>query len=635
MIKSKTIQSENISKSVQSNRIAPEDTQSVVPSCISAYTLEKPLGSGTQGKVFLARRNLDGLEVAIKRLNIESVKTWKTYELFEREAKVLKSLDIDGIATFYDAFDDLEADSPCAYIVQEYIRGETLASLIKAGHRFSIDRVYDIIIQLLDILKQLHKHTPPIVHRDIKPSNIILHPLEGDNFKVYLIDFGAVANPQLQSGGSTVAGTIGFMPPEQLMGKPVPQSDIYALAAVAVNLITGKSPQDMPVRDFHLIFEPDMQFMPVQVVNTLRHMLEPDVEKRLSNPELLIDAFTKFKQGNYDSLHADQEEISSSDFLKQVKEVHSYAQPGNIDLWQRLPDERPLYYPYNDRDIQPSDETEEPLCFGTKSNIYQKQYNINFRDIDNKYKLHTKEEGVIGIGDRLLGIFLSFSMIIWIAIPLFFIHVGIKFHLILIFVGAIPAFGLPYYLLSVIKKRKAKRATLVREFFTNPRSNESDNDLFYTIQKKGCKTIATIVSVQYINVSDNVCEQNIYTSQIAVHQRPEFKVKYKFNPPNDSDPNDLVHTIIVREPPESFLKVGDPLPILYYIKSDGVDEHVYSIPFPIVLSDVGKFGEILGQSTRAVGPLSYITYHQPPKIRMNRVPNQDGTGDMITYTSED
>ncbi len=162
-------------KTIQTKQ-APHEELQTVPSDISAYTLEKPLGSGTQGKVFLARRNLDGLEVAIKRLDIESVKTWKNYELFEREAKVLKSLDIDGIATFCDAFDDLEADSPCAYIVQEYIRGETLESLIKAGHRFSIDRVYDIIIQLLRILQNLHSRTPPVVHRDIKPSYIQLQP---------------------------------------------------------------------------------------------------------------------------------------------------------------------------------------------------------------------------------------------------------------------------------------------------------------------------------------------------------------------------------------------------------------------------------------------------------------------------
>ena len=76
----------------------------------------------------------------------------------------------------YDAFDDLDAEPPCAYIVQEYIRGETLASLMKAGHRFSIDRVYDIVIQLLKIIQQLHSHTPPIIHRDIKPSNILLQP---------------------------------------------------------------------------------------------------------------------------------------------------------------------------------------------------------------------------------------------------------------------------------------------------------------------------------------------------------------------------------------------------------------------------------------------------------------------------
>jgi serine/threonine protein kinase len=110
------------------------------------------------------------------------------------------------------------------------------------------------MMQLLDILKQLHAHEPPVIHRDIKPSNILLKALGGDDYEVYLIDFGAVANPQVQGGGSTVAGTFGYMAPEQLTGKPCPASDIYSLAAVAVYLISGRSPADMPMKDFSSLY---------------------------------------------------------------------------------------------------------------------------------------------------------------------------------------------------------------------------------------------------------------------------------------------------------------------------------------------------------------------------------------------
>ena len=633
-------------KTAQPKQPKPEN-HPIVPSDISAYTLEKQIGSGTQGKVFLARRNADGLEVAIKRLDIESVKTWKSYDLFQREAKVLKSLKINGIATFYDAFDNLNANPPCAYIVQEYIHGETLASLLKAGHRFAIDRVYDIIIQLLMILQQLHGHTPPVIHRDIKPSNIMLQPLEGDNFKVYLIDFGAVANPQLQSGGSTVAGTIGFMPPEQLMGKPVPQSDIYALAAVAVNLITGKSPVDMPVRDFHLIFEPDMQFMPVPVVDILRRMLEPDIENRLWNPELLIDAFTNFRKGCYDKTNALQNDMSDSDFEQRLKEVDSYAQPGNVELWQRLPEKRELYYPICYAEALQPKEIKEPLCFGTLSNVYKRYYNIKMRDLDEKYKLHTKEENVIGPGDILQGVFMFFLAILLIGGGISLIWVNEHLAMVLILPEIILMMVLPLFFVSFVKKRKARRATLGSDIqFKKTIDVESVRNYFFETLAKGRKTIATIVSIQYVNAPDHVCEQNTLTEQYAVHQRPAFKVEYKFNPPDDSDPNDLVHSIIVREAPENFLKVGDPLPILYRIHREGMNEYVYSIPFPILLADVEQLSDVLGQSMGCVervcidkgGILYQKDYSdntpQKPKIRMNITSGNGETGDLITYSFE-
>ena len=66
---------------------------------------------------------------------------------------------------------------------------------------------------------------------------------KGDQYKAWLIDYGAVANPQVQSGGSTVAGTFGYMPSEQLTGNPIPASVIYSLAAVIVYVLSGRSPR--------------------------------------------------------------------------------------------------------------------------------------------------------------------------------------------------------------------------------------------------------------------------------------------------------------------------------------------------------------------------------------------------------
>ena len=128
------------------------------PELADRYRFIKALGEGAQGKVFLAQRLLDGKQVAIKQLRIDSIKTWKEYTLFHREAEVLENLDIPGVVKFYEACDCLDATPPCSYIVQEYIDGMSLKTVLKSGYRFSLSRAYDIFLQLLDILEKLHKH---------------------------------------------------------------------------------------------------------------------------------------------------------------------------------------------------------------------------------------------------------------------------------------------------------------------------------------------------------------------------------------------------------------------------------------------------------------------------------------------
>ena len=181
------------------------------------YQVIDKLGQGSQGEVFHARRRSDGIDVAIKVLHIHSVKNWKQYELFNRESQTLMGLDIDGVAHLYETIEDLECEDPVSIIVQEYIRGYSLNSYIQAARRFTVVDIADIILQLLHILDALHNRPEPIIHRDIKPGNIMLVDELG-KFKVWLIDFGAVANPQVKDGGSTVAGTYAICRPSNSWG---------------------------------------------------------------------------------------------------------------------------------------------------------------------------------------------------------------------------------------------------------------------------------------------------------------------------------------------------------------------------------------------------------------------------------
>ena len=106
------------------------------------------------------------------------------------------------------------------------------------------------------------------------------------------------------------------------------------------------------------------------------------------------------------------------------------------------------------------------------------------------------------------------------------------------------------------------------------------------------------MSIQYAAAKNEMIEQHIETNQCVVHQSPRFKVQYSFNPPDDSDDKDLIHEIMINESPETFLKAGDPLPILYRIYRDSDDvEHVESMPFPIVLKDAESLSGLVGSST--------------------------------------
>ena len=519
------------------NCVDVSSTMETPPSLAEKYRFIRKIGEGSQAKVFLAIRLSDNQKVAIKQLNIESVSSWKEYDLFHREVEVLSSLDIDGVARFYEAIECLDDNPPCSYLVQEYIEGESLGSMLKAGHRFSTDDVYDIIIQLLRILYRLQKRAEPVVHRDIKPSNIMLTPYEG-GYLVSLIDFGAVANPQVQSGGSTVAGTYGYMPPEQLMGRPQPASDIYSLAAVAVELFSGKSPATMPVKDFRLIFEPEVESQSPVLVATLRQMLEPDVKNRLCDIEQLRKRFANYKNGVFKN--ADVRTKKDKAYQNQLLAVNSIGEPGNIDLWQKLPDTILRDVP-DIFDIDPDEIIQHPLRKGGQTNPL----------------VVTRFSALTVIVFLVIFAILAAGLSPLIALVTFAAYFMIAMHVV-------PSFN---DLQSTEKKFAPE-----------------DDDRWRVVRRRllmdGRKTIATIVSIDYLPQEDDDCIYLRKMDSFGTDGDPKFRIQYKFNPPDDARETDLLHSCIVHEDPKPFCKYGDPLPILYLIQSDGDKEKVYSMPYP-------------------------------------------------------
>ncbi len=543
------------------------------PALSEKYRFIRKIGEGAQAKVFLAKRLSDNQNVAIKQLDIDSVSNWKEYDLFQREAKVLSSLDINGVAMFYEAVECLDDAHPCSYLVQEYIEGESLGNMLKAGHRFSIEQVYDIIIQMLTILYQLQNRPIPVIHRDIKPSNMMLTPVN-DSYFVTLIDFGAVANPQVQSGGSTVAGTYGYMPPEQLMGRPQPASDIYSLAAVAVELFSGKSPATLPTKDFRLIFEPELESQPPALVNTLRKMLEPNAADRLCDCVWLIKTFKQFKEGAFNQEYAIRK--LDDEFDEKLTEVTDFGAPGNIDLWQKLSDTVP-------RNL--------PLAYKNKDWAEFKRESNDIKAVTERYRMG---RGILTA--------------LWVVVGICFLLICVVFRsvdwrmmvILAIFAGLFMA--LRQYAPTLLDKNDSRKLTDTE--IPSEKIPDSVADLLI----HGRKTIATIVSIEYMPVKDaTISEDN---APAIVLERPVFRIKYKFNPPDDYRADDLIHKCYVFNEPEQFYRVGDPIPILYRIYGAYLGEVVHSMPFPYPLAFISE-KNIISESHPGGEFLAYVNKFDP------------------------
>jgi hypothetical protein len=220
------------------------DVPDAVPRLIAdRYEVVRVLGEGSSARTLLCSDLRAGRRVAVKELHFARLDDWKYLELFEREAKMLSMLEHPGIPRIFDYFEG-EGDSATFYIVQEFIEGPSLQQRMESGPMLGQQEIYELTLGLLDVLDYLHGRAPPVIHRDIKPSNVLLRAGGGPA----LIDFGGVCVGWRPPGaaGTTVVGTFGYMPPEQLVGQGGPTSDLYALGATLLHLVTGRPPSDFP-----------------------------------------------------------------------------------------------------------------------------------------------------------------------------------------------------------------------------------------------------------------------------------------------------------------------------------------------------------------------------------------------------
>ncbi len=216
------------------------------PQPIPSYQMMRVLGQGGMGSVMLARSERDGRAVAIKTLLPEVAVSEQSLKRFMREIEVASSLQHQNIVSYIEH----GSHNGIVYLVTEYVSGMDAAKLAKhRGGKLSYKEVVKIIEQTLSALD--FAHGKGFVHRDIKEQNILV---DGNfpNYVAKLTDFG-LSKSYKQTGMSgvtmvgDVAGTIAYMPPEQVRDfKEVrPPSDIYAIGMTAYSLLTGAHALDI------------------------------------------------------------------------------------------------------------------------------------------------------------------------------------------------------------------------------------------------------------------------------------------------------------------------------------------------------------------------------------------------------
>ncbi|HEY0346601.1 MAG TPA: serine/threonine-protein kinase, partial [Pyrinomonadaceae bacterium] len=230
----------------------PQQSNLIGKTLDERYFIESELGQGGVGAVYLASdRKLHDKHIVIKILLDKSLQNSWVVQKFQQEKEALARVDHPGVVGILDT-GELPDGKP--YLVMQYIDGMTLRSQIKP-EGMPIDRAGEMIKQMGRALGAAHDKG--IFHRDLKPENIMLQSFGAGEEQVKIIDFGiaklkdSMVAPSTMAGST--AGTVAYMAPEQLGGRPTSAAtDIFAFGAIAYEIITGRKPFN-PETGFELL----------------------------------------------------------------------------------------------------------------------------------------------------------------------------------------------------------------------------------------------------------------------------------------------------------------------------------------------------------------------------------------------
>ncbi|MFZ5572523.1 MAG: PEGA domain-containing protein [Thermodesulfobacteriota bacterium] len=251
------------------------------------YDIKREIGRGGMGIVFLAHDKYMEREVALKIIPQELSMDPKAISDLKRETSLALELTHEYIVRLYN----LDTWKNLTFVTMEYVPGGTLSHLmVKNGGRLSLDEALPLLRQVAEALDYTHRKSPPVMHLDIKPLNILISK---DGY-AKIADYGlarVLRDLATRISAWEAAGTLAYMAPEQIRGKGIgPWSDIYALAAVAYELLSGHPPfhtGDLRWQIMHEEVEP-IEFISEKVNNALLYGLQKKPDHRPSSAGELV-----------------------------------------------------------------------------------------------------------------------------------------------------------------------------------------------------------------------------------------------------------------------------------------------------------------------------------------------------------
>lgn len=246
---------------------------------IGKYRIEKRLGQGGFASVFQAMDTIQGIHVAIK-IPHSQYSTDAVLNEFRKEIRATQNLDHENILPLKDA-SIIENRLVMVFPLGE----ETMLSRLQ--RRMSLDTAMDYTEQLLRAAA--HAHARKIIHCDIKPDNLIIFP--GNRLR--LADFGIAKVSQKTVQGSGT-GTVGYMAPEQAMGKPSRRSDVFSIGLLIWRMFSGHWPEwpfEWPPRGYARI----RGRLHADFIDFMHRAIEPNPRKRFRDAEQMLAAFLRLK----------------------------------------------------------------------------------------------------------------------------------------------------------------------------------------------------------------------------------------------------------------------------------------------------------------------------------------------------